>query len=452
MRKFVFVLTLTSLFILALTGAAFAASHWDGAGDRTMEITASNCYECHTDAALHTYGPHGNYASGTDKCQACHDVHGKGENPALLMGATLTAACQYCHDLTATWAGPYNMSGLTSVGSAHRVVGIDVYSYVDSEGHLNDAVTAGLSTIPGGNGYDGSEGSVTNDVNKTTLKDPILSGAVFTCNSCHTPHGVRTVDKYLGESFVKKYKIGATERLYLSTRILRNSPNRIGEKSGTSLTAGEYVYNYSSQWCLGCHEGRDDLQFEYTHNHPVNKTAPGYRLIELAIWNQASNTEDNGWGAPQWINGSYASQSAFYTAVKNGDVPEYVTIGAGGDFDKDPRTNQQFAMTPGDFMNNNTPRWSATGDGFDPIDRGYVFGLQDGVYIGVNDENNPNNGPACQQCHGSARNVEAKWVQQFGNAGNPQRASFPHVSENKALLVETADDFCTNCHDPNILP
>ncbi len=428
MRKFVLVLTLASLFVLVVAGTALAAGHFDNAGDRTMEITASNCFECHAGAAGHTGGPHGGYATGTDKCQACHDVHSTSaranENPALLMGQTTTAACQYCHDLTATWAGPYNFTGLSSIGAAHRVVGITAYDFTDSEGSLNEfaPLTAGLSVIPGGNAADGSEGAYTATKNPLTNKDPILSGAVFTCNSCHTPHGVKTVNKYLGESFVKYAKIGSENRLYLTNRILKQRPNNVSTS----------VYEYSSTWCLGCHAGRDDLTGEYKHNHPVEETAPGYRLVELALLNGNVN------------NGAITSQTDFYTAINAGTFDggrTYVTFGdATKDFTTDPRTNQQFAMTPTDFMSNDTAR--STWDGYDPIER--KDGEGNWVYV--------DKGPACQQCHGSAREVEAKFAQDYFAAGEPARANFPHISANKALLTETADDFCTNCHDPNILP
>ncbi|HWJ03960.1 MAG TPA: cytochrome c3 family protein, partial [Verrucomicrobiae bacterium] len=402
-------LTLASLLVLTVAGTAFAAAnHFTDPGDRTMEITASNCAECHAGAAGHQAGPHGGYASTTDKCQACHDVHGKAENIALLMGVTVTAACQYCHDLTATWAGPYNMNGLDKVGSAHRVVGIDVYSYIDSEGHANEPTT-GVTIIPGGNGADGSEGVVTNETNAYTGKDPILSGQVFTCNSCHTPHGVRTVNPYIGESFVKAYNVNGDDRLYMTTRLLKQRPNNIA--------AADAVYEYTSEWCLGCHQGRDGLTVAETHNHPVNENQKGYQLLELA--------KQNG-----WFGGNVADLLARGT---DADLTNnYVTYGDGGEISQDPRTNQQFVMTPGDFMNANAPRPL-----FDPINQA--------KYIDI--------GPACQQCHGSARDADQSWAFNFDPAaGNPGRASFPHLSRHKALLVEEADDFCTNCHDPNVLP
>lgn len=486
MRKFVLVLTLVGLFVLLCAGTAFATiAHQQG--DRTNVITGANCIQCHpVDVAQHTSGPHGGYTSATDHCQTCHDVHTDDKrtngNAALLMGSTLTAACQYCHDLTSTWAGPYNMYGLAGIKAAHRVVGMDVYSFTDSESHYNaaGAVTdlGGLSTgglpspdsigrypagtvsangeaiIPGGDATTGSTGRYNAIYNLTTRKTAILSDVYFTCNSCHTPHGVKTVDKYLGESTVKSATIDSVQRIYLSNRILRQRPNQRLDQS-TGETVANAVYSYGSAWCLGCHAGRagdgtanaNVLPFTQVHNHPVNSDAPAYRFIELALLGgKVRNTTDITSQAAflDSVNANNQHHNAKYGTSYTYFGRDYITFGNGTeDFTADPRTNQQFALTPGDFRNDNdtpVPR----PDGFDPLDR-YSGGNP--VYI--------DKGPACQQCHGSARDVEQKWTAvsyQDLSLGNPQRASFPHVSENKALLVEKDDDFCTNCHDPNILP
>jgi hypothetical protein len=72
--------------------------------------------------------------------------------------------------------------------------------------------------------------------------------------------------------------------------------------------------------------------------------------------------------------------------------------------------------------------------------------------------------PLCMQCHEDARNVGDTVLGQLavsetftitsadgtptGSTDNPRFQNFPHEVDNLRLLVETADDLCTNCHDP----
>lgn len=413
MRKLILVLSLAILLMFALTGVAFAVNSHLPSGDRKMEIKSDNCAECHAGGTLHTSGPHGGYSSTTDKCQSCHDIHGSAENSVLLMGTNLTAACQYCHDLTATWAGPYNMTGVVSVKSAHRVVGVDVYSYKDSEGHMNDSLTTGITTIPGGNWYDGSEGTL------NTAEQGQLSGNVFTCNSCHTPHGVQTVNNYLGESEIKHYEdFSGNQYLYMTNRLLKQRPN---------VSSSVYM-EYNGSWCASCHMGRDNRIVKHS-NHPVNTFThnsndkysalndagkpyfPAYQFLAIA--------KEKG-----WLTTSIAS------AVSDNKIQ---ISGSGAEATRDLRANTQYRLTDKDFGNNEDPRDDADGYAEDDVstsDSPYEYG------------------PACQQCHGSARDVDTL----FGALTNPARGSFPHVSVNKALLVEEGDDFCTNCHNPGALP
>jgi hypothetical protein len=74
--------------------------------------------------------------------------------------------------------------------------------------------------------------------------------------------------------------------------------------------------------------------------------------------------------------------------------------------------------------------------------------------------------PICQQCHEDVRNVGDQSVGRIsasevfavtsldGGAAsdNPRFQVFPHESGNVAMLLETGDDLCTNCHHSSQLP
>ncbi|HEX3033494.1 MAG TPA: hypothetical protein VHS59_14880, partial [Bacillota bacterium] len=213
-------------------------------------------------------------------------------NEQLLPGQSLTAACNYCHDLTQSKDGPYNMTGGFTAGAAHRVVDLNgTWGFTDSEGHVNDnstTQTQSIYLIPGGNDLDGTAGEIKTfevkyDNDYSDGSQGRLSGDYFTCDSCHTPHGVNVVNPYLGESAVKTSKIqvsaGVYElRLYMTTRLLKNYPNgMLTYQSENKIKATEY----GSQWCLGCHNGRDALGTA-DHNHPVNEELKGYYFLEDA--------------------------------------------------------------------------------------------------------------------------------------------------------------------------
>ena len=76
--------------------------------------------------------------------------------------------------------------------------------------------------------------------------------------------------------------------------------------------------------------------------------------------------------------------------------------------------------------------------------------------------------PMCQQCHEDSRNVgvlSRRATRRRGDvhcgeqrhdlsaAGdNPRFQNFPHETVNPRMTVEVADDLCTNCHPPALLP
>jgi len=396
MRKIVLT-TIMALCMTMLAATAAFAAH-SVVGDRTGWATKSalGCASCHSTAEKHTYGPHGGYSASTTKCAACHTVH-KAGNARLLPGSTVTAACNYCHDLTGTAEGPYSAAKLPNAAaakSAHRVAGIVYFNSETSWGN------AGNHMIPGGD--DTTGGNVYLD----TTEQGTLSGATFTCDSCHTPHAVTgsTVGKYLGDSIVKQTnrKSGATMEaggrlIFLTDRILKDEIN------------GQTAAEYGTAWCATCHRGRDNMGA--ATNHPVNEAAPAYPYLEA--------------GYMTWLNGSSAAaKTAGYVYIDTAGSASGLTS---RNFDEEPRSNKHLAMEANDPLTG-TPRPDGS--------VAYASGA----------------GPSCQQCHGSARDVETAFWSDFDTTPLEGQMTFPHLSTNKALLVETGDDFCTNCHGITNLP
>ncbi|KNZ69207.1 putative multiheme cytochrome c [Thermincola ferriacetica] len=396
MRKLGIIAVMTLCLVMLTAGVAFAA-HTD-LGDRTgwAEMSAKGCSACHDTADKHTSGPHGGYTSTTTRCIACHKVH-KAANAKLLPGATVTEACNFCHDLTGTDVAPYFASDIptTNIKSAHKVFGTVAGTVYFA--------TYGSLTIPGGD--DATGGNAT--LNTTGTGD--LSATAFTCDSCHTPHALaaKVVDKYLGESHVKATSYGmpaGTEKIYLTNRILRRTVN--GVDVGTT---------YGSAWCIGCHQGRDN-NHAGVFNHPVNASGLGYDLLGTGMANGVS-----------FINSKTAADvtAAGYVYVDTRGTPD-----PGAHLNGDPRSNKWYAMIANDPLNGDAPRPDGS--------------VAYAVY----------SGPSCQQCHASPRDVDAAFWAAFNTEGPgyPSRGTFPHLSTNKALLAESGDDFCTNCHGTANLP
>jgi len=457
--------------------------------DNTVNGTLTaglDCAYCHENQTKHTSGPHGGYTTTSNKCMTCHGLHARSNNnkawsARLLPGETTVQVCNFCHDLTQSDLGPYYggyMSGKTYsnnnkpkvVKSAHRVTGVNVYDATNSfaagfekyDGafNKNDLVVPGGDQATGGNRdlVTGGQGA--------------LSGSAFTCDSCHTPHAITgsTVDPYLGESHIKFSALtgsatfyatntgngGATTtvlssegyRFWMTDRLLKA---RIEDPNKVRNTTTRVYTKYNSDWCASCHMGRfanDPVNGEATvHNHPVsignnNPKAAGYKFDQLAgfingydansLVAEAKSTVRLSSG--DWVYPTFyavtnpAKQATAKYGRANGWNGSYVFYGT--PFGGDPRTNKQYAMTAGDPLNANAAR-------------------PDG-YINIADAAG---GPSCQQCHGSARDIEESFAQFADEVHHDELAmNFPHVSENKALLVEEGDDFCTNCHGLDNLP
>lgn len=448
MRKCAKICLIIISLILLTASASLAALHPDD-GDRTA--TAKTCKDCHPENPRQPYqtaGPHGGYQATTDKCTACHTVH-KAENPSLLPGTTVVGTCNFCHDLTQTDVAPYYTSYLTTeseIRSAHQVEGLNVTfsdgstAPLDISDFYQDGSTPrtpGALTIPGGEptvGGSGSDPGGSKDLD--TSKQGKLSGAKFTCDSCHTPHAIEgsTVEPYLGESKLKFEVIdvdgGKAGRFWLSDRLLKVDVNNAGS---------EYTKYYNSDWCAACHQGRYEMDGAAVHNHPVAmrsqaatddeiKRTMGYQFLDYA--NFIRKNKDM--LIQEAIDGR---EAGMYPTYFWSTVSDFVDLGAKGSglriFDKDPRTNRQYAMA----RNPETER--------DPLSQ---LPHPDGVL----DFDDFGKGPSCQQCHGNARDVEASFDALL-NSSN-MAFTFPHISRFESLTVENNDDFCTNCHVIDNLP
>ena len=405
------------LLLLFLFGFCVQAYGWSGnastdpehIGDRTYDQDPTNCKYCHP-IGFHTTGPHGNYSNGTNLCSTCHVIHDAPVGSKSLLRVTVDTAtelCQYCHDLTQSKYAPYGFydegSAHPQVYAAHRVKGIILPNdYTNAAGEeVEGGRDYGSYVVPGGSVTDGGMGYFVGQ------NQGSMTGTLLGCLSCHAIHAIpgTMVKPYLGESQVKVAtgeEPGNRDRIYLTNRLLRNKPNPVGE----------YVYDYGSKWCLACHSGRTAALTMV--NHPVNETAEGYDLLKT-LPEQNFIFQEGKAAAIEDI------QRKKYVLIENG-------LSASSDqvhINKDPRSNSWFAMVSEDAISS-----TERPDGNVQFKPG---------------------GPACQQCHGNPRNVEAAFSVVKGER-NPYRMSFPHASGNQNLLVELNDDLCTNCHGRVNLP
>lgn len=144
------------------------------------------------------------------------------------------------------------------------------------------------------------------------------------------------------------------------------------------------IARYGSDWCGACHQGRMS-ESSVVHNHPVDS------LVTTST--------------------PFYYERVSRVTTENATSTEFGSVG---------RTN-----------------------------RGYVI-----PYPRSNDQTG--HAPICQQCHEDAREVGSPGaVQQFrvtapdgtNSSDNPRFQTFPHESTSSALLVETGESLCLNCHD-----
>ena len=210
------------------------------------------------------------------------------------------------------------------------------------------------------------------------------------CDDCHNPHDAYTVNPFRGERF--RGGLGLTlgyryPDTAASSKLLKRRPS-----GSTSETA-----EYGSDWCAGCHAGR--MSGGALHNHPVDSKLSTTTPFD---YNHVALVSSDGLTNATMVLGSmtrlYASKP----------------------------TNRGYLMP-----------WPRTGE--------------QGAHL-----------PICQQCHegyspcrhalGGRRRcghftvTPVEFASQYPATDNPRFQNFPHETANERMLVETADDLCTNCH------
>jgi predicted CXXCH cytochrome family protein len=245
------VLTLAALLLSA--GVAYAYDEPNNAPEHHTEY----CATCHrgltggsTDCAsggchaMHGSpdvtsgkGPHGLYATTSDRCSTCHTLHDAGGSK-LLARATVSGSCFTCHDGT---------GGKGVYGAIKARTGIE-----PAGAHRIDTSTV----VPGGNATTGGDGTM-------PFKGP---GSTLTCDDCHSPHDSNTVAPFKVERWRNTYSNiyiaimpGLNYRGALTNRLLRKNP-------GGSATS---VAEYGADWCAACHQGR--MSGGTVINHPVDR-------------------------------------------------------------------------------------------------------------------------------------------------------------------------------------
>ena len=326
--------------------------------------SGKTCIDCHGTETVDVdadnegrQGPHGNYTASTTKCKACHSVHAA-EGTLLLQKTTIKANCEVCHDGTGG-SGVYGVikarTGNDPI-SGHRV---------DATGLVKGGAASGddeARVFSGENGY-------------------------LTCSDCHSPHGAKTVDPFLGDRRRETTSSpdpsdGTGTTGFTSSRLLKQRPT----------TASGDVQKYGSDWCATCHQGRMDGGAAF--NHPVEGAADDpagyfhYDKVQVITAPGALTTVEGKLGRS---NRGYVMpyQGGSYTAGQTGHSPICQQC------HEDARSvgdTTQGSLTPAEEF--------------------------------------------------TATTIDGSF------AGNPTYQTFPHESDSRALLLEVPDDLCTNCHDP----
>ncbi len=250
--KALFFIMVIVFAIFACTAVAFAYDEPDNAPEDHTGSVMTNCVLCHAPDetgivcwSCHPShgkigptagkGPHGLYATGSQRCEICHEIHDAG-GAKLLPAATVTSSCNMCHDGT---------GGKGVYGAIQARTGVD--PQVTGGGHAIDTT----SVVPGGDSSTGGSATM-------AFGGP---GGTLGCDDCHSPHDSQTVTGFPSERWRTTYPLNVANNVK-SNKLLRQHP---GDTTGTAVT------EYGSDWCLACHKGRGSGTA--VHNHPVDSQA-----------------------------------------------------------------------------------------------------------------------------------------------------------------------------------
>jgi len=439
MRKSILLLVVVSLFLLGFTATSYAFReggynyNWPavgggpngvgwGAGSNLSTpptpaspvVQTGSCGTCHSDntgqvdasgtpiPAEGAWGPHAGFAETTDKCNICHDIH-EAANPQLLIDSTTFGVCNTCHDLSYT-----STAGTNPGTAAYRAGGGGVYGAIRAQG----GTVRARHNIQGYNNTSG-----------------VVAG---------------TAIPYF---FTSSYLGGA------DTGTIPGGSN--------AITNPDDQVTPSSLTCVSCHTPHNNTQLAAfrgeRRRQSATKSSPltGLRSIEdTAQWVTTKLLKDSLNGIGNEGSGPYTVYGTLWCAAchnkrhsANTIVNNHPTDNSGAYGYNSPQAtadNTIWAAFVGPQLTPSGNIWVSHEAGFSRVaTTGSTWA------------------PLCQQCHYSARNVEAasviatidgRSVTSIPSTDNPRWQNFPHESENFNFLVESKDDLCLNCHPTSSLP
>ncbi len=98
------------------------------------------------------------------------------------------------------------------------------------------------------------------------------------CTDCHSPHGADVVNAFVGD------------RRRLRANFPSVETNRLLRRQVGSATVG--VDEYGSDWCLGCHAGRESAAV--VHNHPVDSANSSFTVGTAYTYGNVPILANNG--------------------------------------------------------------------------------------------------------------------------------------------------------------